>query len=97
MIRITELRLPLDHAEGALRAAVLQRLGVPDAALKQLTVFRRAYDARSTLFSPEVEDLMRQFPAHLTNGEPVLIPIDPSNPKGRTKPQASRLVEVPAF
>jgi len=58
---------------------------------------RRAYDARSTLFSPEVEDLMRQFPAHLTNGEPVLIPIDPSNPKGRTKPQASRLVEVPAF
>jgi hypothetical protein len=56
---------------------------------------RRAYDARSTLFSPEVEDLMRQFPAHLTNGEPVLIPVDPSNPKGRTKPQASRLVEVP--
>jgi uncharacterized FAD-dependent dehydrogenase len=46
VIRITELRLPLDHAEGALRAAVLQRLGVPDAALKQLTVFRRAYDAR---------------------------------------------------
>lgn len=58
---------------------------------------RRAYDARSTLFSPEVEDLMRQFPAHLTNGEPVLIPVDPSNPKGRTKPQASRLVEVPLF
>lgn len=58
---------------------------------------RRAYDARSTLFSPEVEDLMHQFPAHLTNGEPVLIPVDPSNPKGRTKPQASRLVEVPLF
>jgi cell division septation protein DedD len=58
---------------------------------------RRAYDARSTLFSPEVEDLMRQFPAHLTNGEPVLIPVDPANPKGRTKPQASRLVEVPLF
>ena len=58
---------------------------------------RRAYDARSTLFSPEVEDMMRQFPAHLTNGEPVLIPIDPTNPKGRTKPQACRLVEVPTF
>ena len=58
---------------------------------------RRAYDARSTLFSPEVEDMMRQFPAHLTNGEPVLIPIDPTNPKGRTKPQACRLVEVPLF
>lgn len=56
---------------------------------------KRAYDAKSTLFSPEVEDLMRQFPAHLVNGEPLLIPIDPSNPKSRTKPQPCRLVEVP--
>ena len=46
MIRITELRLPLDHEAAALRAAVLQRLGVPDEALRELHVFRRAYDAR---------------------------------------------------
>ncbi|MFM7849725.1 MAG: NAD(P)/FAD-dependent oxidoreductase [Rubrivivax sp.] len=46
MIRITELRLPLDHEPAALRAAVLQRLGVADAALRELQVFRRAYDAR---------------------------------------------------
>ena len=46
MLRITELRLPLDHAEAALRAAVLSRLGVTDAALKAFTVFRRAWDAR---------------------------------------------------
>ena len=46
MIRITELRLPLDHAEVALRAAVLARLGIPSAALKTHTVFRRAWDAR---------------------------------------------------
>jgi hypothetical protein len=46
MIRITELRLPLDHEPAALRAAVLQRLGVADAALRELHVFRRAYDAR---------------------------------------------------
>jgi hypothetical protein len=56
---------------------------------------RRAYDAQSTLFSPEVEDLMRKYPAHLLNGEPLLIPVDPRNPKGRTKPQPCRLVEVP--
>ncbi|MDI9402245.1 MAG: hypothetical protein QM516_00095 [Limnohabitans sp.] len=56
---------------------------------------RRAYDARTTLFSPEVEDLMRQFPAHLVNGEPLLVPVDPANPKGRSKPQPCRLVEVP--
>jgi uncharacterized FAD-dependent dehydrogenase len=46
MLRITELRLPLDHAEGALRPAVCARLGVTDAALKSFTVFKRSWDAR---------------------------------------------------
>jgi uncharacterized FAD-dependent dehydrogenase len=46
MIRITELRLPLDHAPAALRAAVLARLGVGEAALASFTVFKRAWDAR---------------------------------------------------
>ena len=46
MIRIQELRLPLDHAEPALREAVVARLGVNDAALKSFHVFRRGYDAR---------------------------------------------------
>ena len=46
MLRITELRLPLDHAEPALRAAVLQRLGLHDAELQAFTVFKRAWDAR---------------------------------------------------
>jgi uncharacterized protein len=46
MLRITELRLPLDHAEGALRPAIVSRLGVPDADLHAFTVFKRAYDAR---------------------------------------------------
>jgi len=46
MLRINELRLPLDHGEAALRPAVLSRLGITDAALKSFTVFRRAWDAR---------------------------------------------------
>lgn len=46
MLRITELRLPLDHAEDALRPAIVRRLGVADADLLAFTVFRRAYDAR---------------------------------------------------
>ncbi len=46
MLRITELRLPLDHAEGALRSAVVSRLGVSDADLHAFSVFKRAYDAR---------------------------------------------------
>ena len=46
MLRITELRLPLDHPEAALRSAILQRLGIPDAELLDVSVFRRGYDAR---------------------------------------------------
>ena len=46
MLRITELRLPLDHAEPALRAAIVSRLGVPAARLIEFTVFKRAVDAR---------------------------------------------------
>ncbi|RLS90509.1 MAG: hypothetical protein DWI09_00575 [Planctomycetota bacterium] len=58
---------------------------------------RRAYDTKSTLFSPEVEEMMRAFPANMVNGEPLLIPADPRNPKGKTKAQPCRLVEVPAL
>jgi uncharacterized FAD-dependent dehydrogenase len=46
MLRITELRLPLDHAEDALRPAVVERLGIADAQLAGFSVFRRGYDAR---------------------------------------------------
>lgn len=46
MLRITELRLPLDHAEDALRPAIVERLGIADADLRDFTVFKRSYDAR---------------------------------------------------
>ena len=46
MIRITDLSLPLDHPEAALRAALLARLGVDSAALRSFTVFKRSHDAR---------------------------------------------------
>ena len=46
MIRVTELRLPLDHPEADLRAALLRRLGVSDAALRSFNVFKRSHDAR---------------------------------------------------
>ncbi|MEJ6003466.1 NAD(P)/FAD-dependent oxidoreductase [Paucibacter soli] len=46
MLRLTELRLPLNHAEDALRPAVLARLGLKDGQLKSYTVFKRSYDAR---------------------------------------------------
>src|ERR1051325_2118029 len=46
MLRLTEIRLPIDHAESALQSAVLKRLGIPAAELKALTVHQRAVDAR---------------------------------------------------
>ncbi|MES2888621.1 MAG: NAD(P)/FAD-dependent oxidoreductase [Pseudomonadota bacterium] len=46
MLRLTELRLPLNHAEDALRPALIARLGVPDEALLDFTVFKRSFDAR---------------------------------------------------
>jgi uncharacterized protein len=46
MLRITELKLPLDHPPEALRAAVVARLGVNDTEIESLSVARRGYDAR---------------------------------------------------
>jgi uncharacterized protein len=46
MLRITELRLPLTHADDALRPAIVARLGVADADLLGFTVFKRSFDAR---------------------------------------------------
>ena len=46
MLRITELRLPLNHAAEALRPAVVQRLGVAESELQNFRIFKRSHDAR---------------------------------------------------
>ncbi len=46
MLRLTELKLPLDHAADALRPAICQRLGIADGDLIEFSLFRRGYDAR---------------------------------------------------
>ena len=46
MIRITELRLPLEHPADALPAAIVERLGVTATDLLDYQVFKRGYDAR---------------------------------------------------
>lgn len=46
MLRLAEIKLPLDHHDSALREAVCARLAVPDSAIRALTVFKRSYDAR---------------------------------------------------
>ncbi|MEN0106662.1 MAG: FAD-dependent protein, partial [Pseudomonas sp.] len=46
MLRITEFKLPIDHADEALRPALVQRLGIADSDLLDFTLFKRSYDAR---------------------------------------------------
>ncbi|MDD5613285.1 MAG: FAD-dependent oxidoreductase, partial [Gallionella sp.] len=46
MLRLTEIKLPLNHAEGELRAAILKKLNIPDADLQEFSVFKRGVDAR---------------------------------------------------
>ena len=46
MLRLTELKLPLDHPPEALRAAILKRLELADDDLVSFSIFKRSYDAR---------------------------------------------------
>ena len=46
MLRLTELKLPLDHSPEALRPALCARLGIADDDLLDYTIFKRSHDAR---------------------------------------------------
>ena len=46
MLRLTDLKLPLDHADGDIASAVLERLRIAPQDLRGYAVFRRAVDAR---------------------------------------------------
>ena len=68
LIRITEIKLPLDHAEPALKSAVLKKLAVPAAELVNYAVFRRGYDARK----PSAIHLIYTVDAEVKNEAAVL-------------------------
>src|SRR5512143_3837609 len=46
MLRLTEIKLPLDHTDADLRGAVLAKLGIKGDDLLAVTIARRGYDAR---------------------------------------------------
>ncbi|TCV97430.1 hypothetical protein EC912_101442 [Luteibacter rhizovicinus] len=46
MLRLTDIQLPLDHADDAIGAAICAKLGIGATSLRGYTVFRRGYDAR---------------------------------------------------
>jgi len=47
MLRLTEIKLSLDHSEGDLKAAILERLGIATEDMVGYTLFRRGFDARN--------------------------------------------------
>jgi len=71
MIRINELKLPLNHSEQDLPAAICQRLQIEPAQLQHFHVFKRGYDARKKsdiqlIYTLDVEtgldiQLLKQF------------------------------------
>jgi uncharacterized FAD-dependent dehydrogenase len=46
MLRLTEIKLPLDHPEEDLQTAILSRLGIKADELVSFSVFKRSHDAR---------------------------------------------------
>ena len=49
MLRLTEVKLPIDHAEGQIKAAILKRLRIPVNDLINYVTFKRSVDARKPL------------------------------------------------
>src|ERR1700683_2033402 len=47
MLRLTDIKLPLDHRPAALKTAILKKLRLPAEALLDWRVFKRAHDARN--------------------------------------------------
>jgi uncharacterized protein len=46
MLRINELKLPLDHSDDALRQAIVSKLMIQEDQLLAFGIFKRSYDAR---------------------------------------------------
>jgi uncharacterized FAD-dependent dehydrogenase len=65
MLRLTELKLPLDHDEAALPALIVKTLGITPAELVSHHIHKRSYDARK-------QKLLLVYIAHVTLSNPLL-------------------------
>jgi len=84
MLRLTEVKLPLAHAEGEIRTAILKRLGIADDELIRHIVFKRGVDARkphAILFTYTLDVTVRDEAAILAR-----LKNDPHLRKGEVKP-----------
>jgi hypothetical protein len=79
VLRLTELKLPLDHQDADIKAAILKRLGVAPADLVGYTIFRRGYDARRKsaivlIYTVDVELRQESAVAARLSGDPHVRP-----------------------
>ena len=105
MLRLTELKLPLDHAGDALRPAICQRLGIADDKLLGFTIFRRSYDARkrsaiTLIYTLDIEvadeaGLLKNSVMTATSDRPRTPPTNMS-PRPRPTCRAGRWSSAPA-
>ena len=75
MLRITELKLPLDHPKHQIKTAILDRLGISAEQLITYTIFRQGFDARKRnaillVYTVDIE----------TTNEPAIINCWPDDP-----------------
>ena len=87
MLRLTELRLPLDHSEAELRTAILRELGIESQELTGYSIFRRSSDARrkgaiDLVYHLDVETLREAEILRRLHGHPNVGPT-PSGRSGR--------------
>ena len=74
MLRLTDIRLPLDHHPDDLKQAICDRLNLSGDAISGFTVYRRNYDARkktAIMFSytldvsvADEQAVLARFPNH---------------------------------
>ena len=81
MIRITELRLPLDHTPEALKCAAAERLDIPQSSIEQLTVFKRSHDARKKTALMFIYTVDLQLSPHTKANETALLKRFANDPK----------------
>ena len=87
MIRLTELKLPLDHPEDALPALIVKTLGITPAELLHHSIYKRSYDARKQklllVYIADV-DVAPTLVAARTSG--VALPLSPDGGALRLRP-----------
>jgi uncharacterized FAD-dependent dehydrogenase len=79
MLRLTDVRLPLDHSDAELRDAILKTLGIEPRELAGYSIFRRGFDARKRgaialiyhldVETPREAEILRRF-----RGDPKVAP-----------------------